>query len=285
MRDCVSRMILQLQQVWVDHVRDTHKCCSPDFWTVFMAVQRETVSCRDKVLRTVKSILKNTSADPPGHTWAGSNRTLRLAVKRTCGDFWDRVVETHTIPLKQFGIPTCDDVQFSFVDPLWVWIQHANLLHQTDHELQWDPKVLQHPETKEEAFGAGVEYGLHMRAASEQIPAYGKVAEVNLSWDSGGTTYQDRDASPICVQVMNTNSSSVHSVGLVSYVPQIEISDALKQADPLAYARMKHYVLQVQSSYRAYANHCHVCVTRCRVCVSVSELTVPRLCVYRSVLH
>ena len=73
----------------------------------------------------------------------------------------------------------------------------------------------------EEAFGAGVQYGLIFREASERVPDGARVALFNLSWDGGSTGFGSRSAVPTCVQVMNTNSVSTVGIGLVGYLSYI----------------------------------------------------------------
>ncbi len=40
--------------------------------------------------------------------------------------------------------------------------------------------------------------------------------------------YGSRSGTPICVQVMNVNNSSVKAIGLVAYLPQPEVIPAFK---------------------------------------------------------
>ena len=112
---------------------------------------------------------------------------------------------------------------FTYVDPIYVWIQQANQLLKKGHELIWSPKRHRHPDTGQPAYGAGIEYGLLFHKAKASIPAAGEVALINLSWDGGGTGVAQRSACPICVQVMNVNTSPVYSVGLVGYLPHLEV--------------------------------------------------------------
>ena len=62
----------------------------------------------------------------------------------------------------------------------------------------------------------------HNTAHALGIPHGAKVALMNLSWDSGNTAYVGRGAVPILLQVMNVNSSSPKSVGLLGYLPVID---------------------------------------------------------------
>ena len=61
----------------------------------------------------------------------------------------------------------------------------------------------------------------HYTQHAPGVPAGTKVALINLSWDSGNTAYVGRGAVPILLQVMNVNSSSPKSVGLLGYMPVI----------------------------------------------------------------
>ena len=92
-------------------------------------------------------------------------------------------------------------------------------------------------------YGGGVQYGILLHEAVQTIPVDGRVALINLSWDGGGTVYKARSVAPIVVQVMNCNESSVESVGIVGYLPQLDVSDALHGTKQFAEAA--HHVLQV----------------------------------------
>ena len=90
----------QIQELWSEHVATARACCSDDFWKVYESVRSETVACRDKVLKTVKDITGSRK-----HSWPSSTRTLLAKILETSGNFWDRVVETHTINLRNFQLP------------------------------------------------------------------------------------------------------------------------------------------------------------------------------------
>ena len=124
------------------------------------------------------------------------------------------------------GLPGLERVNFCFMDPVYVWIMQAVELVTQGYTLRFHPRRMQHPRDRQDAFGAGVQYGLLLRKAKMSIPDGGKVALMNLSWDGGDTGLATRSASPICIQVMNVNDSPVCSVGLVGYLPHLEVSDA-----------------------------------------------------------
>ena len=149
---------------------------------------------------------------------------LRKRVAKECGWFWDNVTRTCTIDLSSFGYRS---VQFTYLDPVFVWLLQCSELLQHDKKLLWEAQVLKNS-SGDELFGSGVQYGLLMRAAHTSIPNGGVPALMNLSWDGGDTGFAQRSACPICLQVMNTNCGSKHAVGLLGYLPKIEVSQAEK---------------------------------------------------------
>ena len=221
--------------MWKTYVCDAHECCPRGFWKLWETLLNQTVACRDSVMYVVKDLI------PPDTSgvWPRSTRTLRQMVARNAGMFWDHLIQTHTIDLRAFNLPSLKSVQFSFVDPVFVWIQRCNDLHKAKIKLHWDPVSLLHPQTGQEVFGAGIECGLLLREATATTPVNGKAALFNLSWDGGGTGYVGRSACPICIQVMNVNSHSPLAVGLIGYLPYVEVDKKIKGFDDA-----KKYVLQ-----------------------------------------
>lgn len=216
----------------------THHCCPRSFWQVFETLLEQPTTLCDQVLTVVYKLLGPKCA--PRQRWPRSCRSLREIVTRRTGSFWELVTETHTIDLTRFALPNVTSVQFTFVDPIFEWVQRANALHTRGVVLQWDPCVLRHPDTNEESFGAGIECGLLFRDATARIPTTSKVALINLSWDGGNLGYGSRSATPICIQVMNTNDGSNATVGLLGYLPHLEVPEGYKNAD-LA----RHHLVQV----------------------------------------
>ena len=228
---------LQLQTMWQNYAVAAFECCSHDFWTVFQSVRFQTTVCRDRVLSMVKTLV-----GARGHRWPRTCRVLRDMIARKVGDFWDNVTSTHVVDLTRFELPGVDSVQFSFIDPVYVWITICNTLHKHRIPLQWDAKNLYHPDTGEEVFGAGIQYSKLLQVASARVPATSKIALFNINWDGGNTGFGSRSCTPIHVQVMNTNSSSSMVVGLVGYLPTIDVPDGYKQKDNCVQAR--RHVLQ-----------------------------------------
>ena len=231
--------IQQIQDLWKQHVEEAYDCCCPNFWKLFKSIRKLKVTDRDTVLSTVKDLVQPAVSG----RWPRTNRTLRNLISRKAGNFWDNVVYTHKIDLTSFKIPGCESVQFTFVDPIFVWIQRCVALHECGIPLQWDPKSLRHPLGGEELYGAGIEYGLLLRSATAAIPVPGKIALLNISWDGGTTGFGSRSAVPILVQVMNTNSMSIEAVSLLGYLPYIEVAGAFKQAKQ--FVKAKRFLLQV----------------------------------------
>ena len=228
-----------MQKYWAQYVQPVHDLCEPDFWSVYDTVRRHSGTCADAVLKQVRTVLQQHTR--MGHRWPSSNRTLRNRVSRCVGDFWEAVTYTHTIDLRHFGLANLPCLRFTFLDPVYVWIMQCETLIRNGSELVWTPKILTNPTTKRLMYGAGIEYGLLFQSAKQSVPAEGDVALINLSWDGGETAYKARSACPICVQVMNTNSGSADSVGLVAYMPKIEVACR----DDKQRIAIEHYVLQV----------------------------------------
>ena len=78
-----------------------------------------------------------------------------------------------------------------------------------------------------------------------RLPLERTVIEPPEAWDGGSTGYGSRSATPICLQVMNTNTSSVLAVGLVAYLPQLDVPESVKKAGGKPYRLAMHHVLQV----------------------------------------
>ena len=110
-----------------------------------------------------------------------------------------------------------------YLDPVFVWLRQCSKLLENGKELLWQAQILQ-DKSGDCLFGAGVQFGLLMRAAQNSIPFGGVPALMNLSWDGGETGFAARSACPITLQVMNTNCGSKHAVGLLAYLPKIEVS-------------------------------------------------------------
>ena len=245
---CLRDVIyIQLQSMWKDFVKNTYACCSPAFWSVYKAVHGQTATCIDAVLHAVKNLV-----EVPGR-WPQSNRALLRLITKHSGNFWSNVVYTKKIDLDTYQLPGCASVTFRYVDPVFMWIQRCNSLCEAGISLEWKPKKLRHPHTDEEVYGAGIEYSLLMRNSTAEIPVNGNVALFNISWDGGDVGYGHRSAVPVVVQVMNTNSMSPLAVGLLGYLPFVEVAEGCKSTT--AYANAKKHVLQV----KCLSTHHFVC--------------------------
>lgn len=228
-----------MQQNWAEYVQRAHSCCSSEYWRVQQSVINQTATCKDAVIHAVKPLVSNTARRP---AWPESTRALKKLFHRKAGRFWDNVLHTEIVDLSSFELPGITKIKFEFVDPVYVWLDRANALYEEGIEMHWQACCMRHPESGEEVFGAGVQYGLILREASKRIPNGARVALFNLSWDGGNTGFGSRSAVPICVQVMNTNSASTAGIGLVGYLPYVEVSDVYKSNSNCTKAR--HHVLQ-----------------------------------------
>ena len=183
-------------------------------------------------------------------------------------NFWDTVTNTYRIDLTQFALPgQCTAVEFSCIDPIFVWIMCCNALHKRGIPLHWKPKTLRHPRNGEELYGAGIQYSKLLRAACKGVGSAGNVALFNINWDGGSTGFGSRSCTPIHAQVMNTNSSSTLAVGLVGYLPYINVPEGYRSTDNFKAAR--HHVLQVGTFTSRLRHTCisrlrHTCISRLR---------------------
>ena len=83
--------------------------------------------------------------------------------------------EVDFINLSMFQLPGVSTVQFTFIDPVYVWLQQCQKLIDNGTELKWFPCRRVTPRGKEdkEIYGAGIEDGLLFRAAHKSVPAGG----------------------------------------------------------------------------------------------------------------
>lgn len=186
-----------MQSMWSHYVEDAYGSASPQFWRVFCTVMEESISCQDRVLGLVKNMLKQK------RSWPQSVRTLRSVINRKAGNFWSNVKETHNIDVSSFGIPGCTTVEFTFVDPIFLWTQRCDALYQKGMQLHWDAHMLKDEKTGEEIYGTGIQYGTLLRHAIASVPLGGNPALISLSWDAGNTGFGSRSTKPLCLQVMN----------------------------------------------------------------------------------
>lgn len=177
----------QMQKTWESYITSVTDLCTPDFWDTFRVLYRQPASCADQILHKIYDILRRTDL-PSGHRWPTSVRSLNQRIKSKAGWFWDNVMHEHTIDLRRFRLPGVKRVQFNFVDPAFVYIMQCQKLIESRNKLVWEPAVLKDP-SGEEIYGAGIQYGLLLRAAKLSVPREGDVALMNLSWDGGNTGF------------------------------------------------------------------------------------------------
>ena len=171
---------------------------------MFAGLTLQSAVCVDRVLTRAHEILSGEKdlTFKLGERWPKSKRLLRKKIRCKVGMFWPNVTITKTIHLEEFQIPRVTTLEFSFVDPVYVWIKACERLTERGYKLIWQPKEMRHPTSGEPVFGGGIQFGLLLRNAVKSIPPGGFVALMNLSWDSGVTSMQSRSAVPICMQVI-----------------------------------------------------------------------------------
>ena len=198
------------------------------------------VTLADNLLEHTKKLLHGHGNVRLGHRWPTSHAQLRARISKKCGRFWDNVTYSGSVDISRFGLPVTS-VQYTFVDPIFVWLQQCDKLLKLGKKLYFEPKVLR-DSAGDELFGSGVQYGYLLRAARNSIPHDALPALINLSWDEGDTHMASRGVCPICLQVMNTNTGNENAVGLVGYLPQIEVSAVAKTTKE--FKRASLHVLQ-----------------------------------------
>lgn len=189
-----------LQNHWKEYVQEVCNLCDPKFWYMYDTVRLNHAETTEKVLRRTRELICELPGGSVGR-WPVSTKKILDLVHRECGDFAQYITRTSCIDLHHFRLPGVTKVKFSFIDPVYVWIQQCNELYQQNYTLHWDPHELEHPETGEPTYGRGVQFGLLLQTAKSQIPFGGHVALMNLSWDGGDAHQRSRSASPICIQV------------------------------------------------------------------------------------
>jgi hypothetical protein len=262
-----------MQQTWENYVAEVKELCTSDFWDTLRVLRTQRASCADQIFKKMYTILKRTDL-PSGHRWPTSIRSLNKRIKTKAGWFWDNVVHSRTIDLSTFKLPGVHKIEFNFVDPVFVWIMQCKKLIEGGHKLIWKPTSSKNP-TGEDIYGGGIQDGLLFRAADQSVPSGGQVALMNLSWDGGVTGVGDRSACPICMQVMNTNCGHKDAVGLVTYLPVLEVSAALKETpeyDDASFHMLQECIKCIVRRIETLAEHGFTCVLG-----GVKRLLFPRL--------
>ena len=189
-----------MQSTYKRYLQTVYDSCDPAFWKIFSTLHDVSSATVSKVLGETKKILKSHATGVQvGHRFPSSRRSLNNRIVSKAGMFWDNVTETHVIDLQQFNLPNVKNVEFTFINPIWVWIRRCEMLLEAGCELVFKPQVLEHPISGQATYGAGVQFGLLMKAAAQSIPAGGYVALMNLSWDGAQIAYGSRSSAPIQV--------------------------------------------------------------------------------------
>ena len=137
-----------------------------------------------------------------------------------------------------FGLPgNIQEVQFRFVNPLWVWVESANDMVNAGHTMNFEPKSMFHEQTGQRLYGAGVSFGDKIKFAAAHTPRGGKPALFGLSFDGGETGVSTRSLYPICVSVLNFDGADPLACGLVGYIPILDVPATFKKTKEFRQAR------------------------------------------------
>ena len=209
-----------MQKTWSDYVGHVVQLCTPDFWDTLQVLRYQPAVITDQILKKFYSLLKRADLKC-GHAWPSSLRSLNGRIKNKAGWFWDNVLHERTIDLRRFDLSGVNKIRFTFVDPLYLFVQQCNKLHALvcfvlfallplffirilfeyaqGQKLLWEPCVRKDARTGEDIYGSGIECGLLLRAATNSIPpGEGRVALINLSWDGGITGNTFSQISILC---------------------------------------------------------------------------------------
>ena len=248
-----------MQITYDTYVRAVYDLCDPSFWRIFSTLHNVSSATVCNVLGATRKVLKARAPGVKvGHRFPSSRRTLNRRIHKKADMFWDNVSESHSIDLQQYNLPKVKKVEFTFINPIWVFIRRCEMLTKAGCELVFQPQVLQHPTSAQPTYGGGIQFGLLLRAAAQSVPAGALVALLNLSWDGASPGFGSRSSSPIQLQVMNTNSGKVEGVGFLGYLPKIECGEAAK--DSSDFEQAEFYLLQtcvgkVLAAIEKYATH------------------------------
>ena len=117
-----------MQKTWSDYVETVTELCTRDFWDTLKVLRYQPAVVTDQILKKMYTILKRTDLQS-GHSWPSSVRSLNDRIKNKAGWFWDNVLHERSIDVRQFEISGLERIQFTFVDPLFVFVQQCNKLH------------------------------------------------------------------------------------------------------------------------------------------------------------
>ena len=104
------------------------------------------------------------------------------------------------------------------------------------------PKVMVHEETREQLYGAGVQFGDAMKFAISQTPRGSNPALFGISFDGGDSGVGDRTVYPVTISVLNFNGANPLACFLVGFLPVLQVPKSFKDEDAFLDARA--HVLQ-----------------------------------------
>ena len=224
----------QLQTLWEEHTTKAAALYPASMWRILNAVKLESKQTQTKVLKAVVAMLSK--SDAVG--WPVSRRQIDDTLKRQVGYFHSRVLRTIHIDLKHHGLPTVNKVKFTFIDPVYAWVDCAYKLALTE-ELIFSFKPL-HSDLGHRLYGGSVMHGDIMQKACARLQ-YGSPALVGISLDAGNATKR-RSYTPIVLSVGNTDYAGSKSCTCIGYLPILDLGDTNVKPKVLEAAR--HELLQ-----------------------------------------
>ena len=232
------RNMIPVQEAWKSYLQNIYNLFSEQFWSFFVPLHTcETVAI-DKALWGAKHTFM-TQGTAPWKRFPSSKRVVFETIKKKVPPFWPKVRHSTTIDLSHFALPSTKSVQFNFIDPLWGWLIAAR--KQNPLDMHW--KAVQ--QGSRPVYGAGVQYGKAFLEACRSCPEGQYPMCFSLHWD--GTGAHGIESTPICIGVLNTNSSSADTHFCLGYMPRTPDTNSV--VDSTKVSRCVHILYY----YHAYA--------------------------------
>ena len=288
-----SRDLTAVQAAWADLKTSVRELCSQQFWQFFLPMYNLSGVAISTALGSARKVflgagtLCYTCMPSMAHHYVccaqyigrhvkfpPDRRALQDKIRRLPG-FWHHVMHSVTIDLSGFALSSgTTKLEFTFLDPLWGWLQAAELQNPLD--LHW-----KHVEScADPVYGGGVQFGKAFAHACRSVPKGSYPMLISLHWD-GTSEHRGLASTPICVGVANCNNCDVSTQFCLGYIPKVPDDSPAFRKTPLS-TRVKFYIRQqcIHAILRVLENSAEtgvLCNLRNRLGIAVTRLLMPRL--------
>ena len=207
--------MVDLQDAWVQYLRDVSDQFSPEFWTFFCSMHEQPTVAIDAALKGVKRGFLLPRVPARLKMFATSKQHMLTRIHKNVPSFLTKVSHSLTIDLASFGLT--EKLTFTFLDPVWAWLKACSTL--PPEETHWIPQRRFNAHGQR-VYGGGVENGKSFEEAFRSCPAGGYPMLINLHWD--GTSAHGVSATPIAVGVANCNVQCADAHNCIGYMPTVE---------------------------------------------------------------